>query len=115
MGMNQDLRLQGNEFSNTATFFFVAYLIAELPTGKEHYWQLQVSETDTRSSHTSRLHLNQIPREQVPRNQCCAMGNSDRVYRSRQGLPDLARMSSVYRHIRSLRCAEFDAHHWSVV
>lgn len=35
MGMNQDLRLQGNEFSNTATFFFVAYLIAELPTGEE--------------------------------------------------------------------------------
>ncbi|KAM0715746.1 hypothetical protein Q7P37_008260 [Cladosporium fusiforme] len=33
MGMNQDLKLQGNEFSNTATFFFVAYLIAELPTG----------------------------------------------------------------------------------
>lgn len=34
MGMNQDLALEGNEFSNTATFFFVAYLIAELPTGE---------------------------------------------------------------------------------
>lgn len=35
MGMNQDLALEGNEFSNTATFFFVAYLIAELPTGEK--------------------------------------------------------------------------------
>lgn len=34
MGMKEDLQLKGNEFSNVATAFFVAYLIAELPMGE---------------------------------------------------------------------------------
>lgn len=33
MGMNEDLKLKGNDFSNVATAFFVAYLAAEFPTG----------------------------------------------------------------------------------
>ena len=33
MGLNTDLKLRGNDFSNTATAFFAAYLIAEIPTG----------------------------------------------------------------------------------
>ncbi|CEJ61727.1 allantoate permease [Penicillium brasilianum] len=31
MGIKKDLKLVGNEFSNTATWFFIAYLIAEVP------------------------------------------------------------------------------------
>ncbi|KAJ6016662.1 hypothetical protein N7451_000041 [Penicillium sp. IBT 35674x] len=31
MGLEKDLKLTGNEFSNTATWFFIAYLIAEVP------------------------------------------------------------------------------------
>ncbi|KAF9065634.1 major facilitator superfamily domain-containing protein [Rhodocollybia butyracea] len=31
MGIKKDLGLVGNEFSNTATWFFIAYLIAEVP------------------------------------------------------------------------------------
>ncbi|KAJ5563813.1 hypothetical protein N7513_000055 [Penicillium frequentans] len=31
MGLKKDLKLTGNEFSNTATWFFIAYLIAEVP------------------------------------------------------------------------------------
>jgi fucose permease len=34
MGMKEDLQLKGNEFSNIATAFFVAYLVAELPMGE---------------------------------------------------------------------------------
>jgi hypothetical protein len=34
MGMKEDLQLKGNEFSNVATAFFVAYLVAELPMGE---------------------------------------------------------------------------------
>ena len=34
MGLNKDLKLQANEFSNVATVFFAAYLIAEIPTGE---------------------------------------------------------------------------------
>ncbi|KAJ5741154.1 hypothetical protein N7493_001026 [Penicillium malachiteum] len=31
MGLKKDLSLTGNQFSNTATWFFIAYLIAEVP------------------------------------------------------------------------------------
>ncbi|KAE8377124.1 MFS general substrate transporter [Aspergillus bertholletiae] len=31
MGIKKDLDLRGNDFSNTATWFFIAYLIAEVP------------------------------------------------------------------------------------
>ncbi len=31
MGLSKDLKLKGNNFSNTATAFFIAYLIAEIP------------------------------------------------------------------------------------
>jgi hypothetical protein len=34
MGLNKDLKLQANEFSNVATVFFAAYLITEIPTGE---------------------------------------------------------------------------------
>lgn len=33
MGLNKDLKLKGNDFSNAATAFFIAYLIAEIPNG----------------------------------------------------------------------------------
>lgn len=33
MGLNKDLRLKGNEFTNAATWFFIALLIAEVPNG----------------------------------------------------------------------------------
>jgi sugar phosphate permease len=33
MGLNPDLNLRGNDFSNAATAFFIAYLVAEVPTG----------------------------------------------------------------------------------
>jgi hypothetical protein len=33
MGINKDLHLVGNNFSNVASAFFIAYLIAEVPNG----------------------------------------------------------------------------------
>lgn len=33
MRLSPDLRLQGNDFTNAATAFFIAYLIAEIPNG----------------------------------------------------------------------------------
>jgi hypothetical protein len=36
MGMKEDLQLKGNEFTNVATAFFVAYLVAELPMGENN-------------------------------------------------------------------------------
>lgn len=36
MGIKTDLKLQGNDYSNISTAFFVAYLIAELWNGEIH-------------------------------------------------------------------------------
>ena len=33
MGLNKDLKLKGNNFTNAATAFFIAYLVAEVPNG----------------------------------------------------------------------------------
>lgn len=33
MGLNKNLKLEGNDFTNAATAFFIAYLIAEVPNG----------------------------------------------------------------------------------
>jgi hypothetical protein len=37
MGIKKDLKLVGNDFSNTATWFFIAYLIAEVPNGNNFF------------------------------------------------------------------------------
>src|ERR1700733_163725 len=37
MGMNEDLKLVGHNFSNVATALFIATLIAEVPTGIHHF------------------------------------------------------------------------------
>jgi hypothetical protein len=34
MGLNTDLSLTGNDFSNAFTAFFIAYLIAEVPNSR---------------------------------------------------------------------------------
>jgi hypothetical protein len=34
MGMNKDLKLVGNDFTNAATSLYIATLVAELATGK---------------------------------------------------------------------------------
>jgi hypothetical protein len=34
MGINKDLKLKGNDFTNAATAFFIAYLVAEVPNGE---------------------------------------------------------------------------------
>ena len=34
MGMSKDLKFKGNDFSNVGSSFFIAYLIAEIPTGE---------------------------------------------------------------------------------
>lgn len=45
MGLNTDLKLNGNDFTNAATAFFIAYLIAEIPNGKSIPYALPIAET----------------------------------------------------------------------
>jgi len=40
MGIKKDLHLTGNDFSNASSFFFVAYLVAEIPNGIVHLYIL---------------------------------------------------------------------------
>lgn len=35
MGITPDLHLTGNDFSNASTALFIAYLVAEIPNGKQ--------------------------------------------------------------------------------
>ena len=38
MGLQKDLQLKGNDFTNVATAFFVAFIIVEIPNGMlQHY------------------------------------------------------------------------------
>lgn len=43
MGLSKDLNLKGNDFTNAATSFFIAYLIAEVPNGTRYPFQIFVS------------------------------------------------------------------------
>lgn len=81
MGIKKDLKLVGNEFSNTATWFFIAYLIAEVPNGSCHpipslskgYMCLhlrQLPETDPAYS----LLSPESPCSQVARRKCFPLG-----------------------------------------
>lgn len=57
MGLPKDLKLEGNNFSDAATAFFIAYLVAEVPTGEFSY----VSTTMSANS-TSRVYTEQSTR-----------------------------------------------------
>lgn len=63
MGLNKDLGLQANEFSNVATAFFAAYLIAEIPTSKLIF-QARFNFGRTDSIEYS-LHLDECPGRQM--------------------------------------------------
>jgi len=60
MGLNKDLKLKGNEFSNTATIFFAAYLAAEIPTGQFTRCSEYTSHSDMISNLTAYI-LNKFP------------------------------------------------------
>lgn len=77
MGLNKDLKLKGNNFSNAATAFFIAYLIAEIPNGRSF------------QSHGLHMHLTQCsyrsaegPRCEMARSQCHLVGNCNGMHRS---------------------------------
>ncbi|KAF7585453.1 hypothetical protein BBP40_010886, partial [Aspergillus hancockii] len=53
MGLKKDLHLVGNDFSNTATWFFIAYLIAEVPNAAA----ASAGATDYRSLLVARIFL----------------------------------------------------------
>ena len=44
MGLNKDLKLKGNDFTNAATAFFIAYLISEVPNGKRPFPLLPIDD-----------------------------------------------------------------------
>ena len=78
MGLNKDLRLQANEFSDVATGFFAAYLIAEIPTSKLRFQaRFNFGQTDI---YQYSLHLDESPSRQMAWNQCHTLGHSYCLY-----------------------------------
>lgn len=69
MGIKKDLKLAGNEFSNVATWVFIAYLIAEVPNGEWLYlpsWHLLGGLFNTASSSPLSLYCQCIFYRQYP-------------------------------------------------
>ena len=56
MGLPKQLQLQGNDFSNAATAFFIAYLIAEIPNGEPSLLGASVRTRQVRLTERLRIH-----------------------------------------------------------
>ena len=95
MGISKDLGLVGNDFSNAASAFFIAYLIAEVPTGKFLYPRYQLVLTEGRIC--------------SPEGRCCEMARSKRLPLGNRNslsccsfqLPFSSRSSHLPRRLRS--------------
>jgi len=78
MGMNEDIKLVGNDFSNAATALYIATLVAEVPTGK---WPLP-----SRLSHTNdyqyvrSLHPSKGPDRKMAWDECHFVGLSRHMH-----------------------------------
>jgi hypothetical protein len=98
MGMKEDLHLKGNEFTNVATAFFVAYLVAELPMS-EHLEHEDSKAAELKLIIALRPYPDKIPSEQSPRCERCPLGNCHRIDCGCQRLPESPGLSHLPRNI----------------
>ena len=107
MGLPIDLKLQSNDFTNTATAFFAAYLIAELPTGES----TQSNKYGLHHVLTSQsLHLEQGTCGQMAGYECHLMGHRNSMHRRSDRLYDSGSGTGLPGHLRSTRRTLSHAH-----
>ena len=111
MGLRADLNLQGNEFSNAATWFFIAFLIAEVPNGTILTTFVPCRALTERLSY----HSSTCPRGQMAGSQCDSVGHCDRLYSSSTQLCDSSYRAYLPRNLRSCHCAMLDPHQQPMV
>lgn len=104
MGLNSELKLKSNEFTNAATWFFIAFLIAEIPNGRlENASSRGIKEYNLtyRYSH----HPPKSARRQVARGQCRLVGYRYSLYGGSTRLSHPSDRPDLPRYIRSCHCA----------
>lgn len=83
MGLQKELKLHGDEFSNTATSFFIAYLIAEIPNGTPHADELRSAPNLL----IDRNYPSESPSCEMARGKRGPMGDRNRMHCSCTRLP----------------------------
>ena len=108
MGMNEDLKLVGNNFTNAATALYIATLIGEILTGRPSFPSCS-SYTD-HSSCVGRLHPPKDPARKMAGDECHLVGYSHCIHRRREELPWSPCMPHPSRRVRGCYVTVFDAH-----
>ena len=108
MGMNEDLKLVGNNFTNAVTSLYVATLIAEVATGRLPFTFY--------SPHADlflcvrRLHPSKNFARQMARGECYIVGYGHCVHRRRNELSRSPCLPHFPRCVRGCYVTLFDAH-----
>lgn len=107
MGLKKDLNLQGNDFSNVATFLFVGLLCFEVVNG--------MLPSPIQSSPDAPLTgISLLPPDctcrQVAGRKCDSVGGCYGLWRGCEQLSDPSRITRLSRHIRGYNQPIPDAH-----
>ena len=113
MGLTKQLKLHGNEFSNTATAFFIAYLIAEIPNGASRNYSIvsSISQLISEYRHNSAKGSS----SEMVRSKRRPMGNCNGLHRCCKRLPLSPGCEDLSGDIRSRNCSFSDAYQQPVV
>jgi hypothetical protein len=97
MGLNKDLHLKGNNFSDAATAFYIAFLITEIPNGMHQMILRSGSYLSIFQDISFKKYQQEMAVIQRHR-----LGNHNRMFRSNQRLPRSPHRQDIPRHVRSL-------------
>ena len=84
MGMNKQLGLIGNNFSNAASAFYIAYLIAEIPNGACESLTFDYANCHIRTDPTVSVYPPKGCGSKMAGGQCDSVGHRNRLYGSRR-------------------------------
>jgi hypothetical protein len=112
MGIRKDLKLVGNDFSNAATWFFIAYLIAQAPLGMYHL-------ASDPAFHSLLMFSSDFPPDDSPsqmaRGKCLPLGCCSGRWCRCPGLSYSSGLTYLPRHFRSHNRSLSDAAEQSVL
>ena len=108
MGMNQDIKLSGNDFSNVATISCAATLIAEIPMGKPSFpsHSLHIDHTLC----VWRLHHSKGPARKMAWDKCHLVGHNHRIHWRRKELSPSPCLPHSSGHVWGCHSTLFNDH-----
>lgn len=99
MGLQKNLHMKGNQFSNANTFFYLATTLAEFPTGMWTIYKTRAQVGIVLTEGLNRLHPQQGLCEEVVVDQRDPLGYLHRLRSRIQGLPLPLGHSHSGRHL----------------